>query len=108
MSVGANISVITAGAILAFAVRLHTSGVSVQAVGGVLMLVGLISLVLQLVSLHRQRELTATQAAASPGAVLVRPPNHGQPHDPYHETTATPLRPGEELTPEQLDYGNEW
>jgi hypothetical protein len=97
MSVGANISVITAGAVLAFATRFHTSGVSVQAVGGVLMLVGLVSLVLQLLSLYRQRELTAAQATTPVGAVLVRPPNHGPQYGPYHETTATPLRSGEEL-----------
>ena len=103
MSIGANISVITAGAILAFATRFHTSGVSVQAVGGVLMLVGLVSLVLQLLSLHRQRELTATQAMAPQSAVAVRPRHPGQPYTPYNETTATPLRPGEEISPEQFD-----
>jgi hypothetical protein len=74
MSVGANISVITVGAILAFATRVHDGGVvSVRAVGGVLMLVGLASLVLKVVSLRGGR----------------------QAYIPYNETTATPLRPGE-------------
>jgi hypothetical protein len=75
MSVGVNISVITVGAVLAFATRVHDGGVvSVRAVGGVLMLVGLASLVLQILSLRGRRT---------------------QPYVPYNETTATPLRPGE-------------
>jgi hypothetical protein len=79
VSVGTNISVITVGAVLAFATRFHASGVvSVRAVGGVLMLVGLASLVLQLLSISGRRNGTVAQ-----------------PYVPYNETTATPLRPGE-------------
>jgi hypothetical protein len=73
MSVGANIAVVAAGAILAFAVRVQLAGVSVQAVGGVLMAVGVIGLVLRVRALMRQRELTAAQARSAPEAVLVRP-----------------------------------
>jgi hypothetical protein len=76
MPIGANISVITVGAVLAFATRVHDGGVvSLRAVGGVLMLVGLASLVLKILSLR--------------GGGARRP------YIPYNETTATPLRPGE-------------
>jgi hypothetical protein len=75
MSIGANISVITVGAVLAFATRVHDTGViSVRAVGGVLMLVGLAALVLRILSMRGRGE---------------------QPYIPYNETTAAPLRPGE-------------
>lgn len=105
MPIGANISVITAGAILAFATRFHTGAVSVQAVGGVLMLVGLVSLILQIASVYRQRHLTAVQAEGPQTAVLVRS-NEAQFGNPYAGTTAAPLRPGEELTSDQF-YGSE-
>jgi len=100
MSIGANTSVITAGAVLTFATRFHLDGVNVSAVGMVLMLVGLAGLILQITALRRQRELTALQASA-PNAVLVRP----GPRDYYSGTTADPLPPGAELTAEQIqDY----
>jgi hypothetical protein len=102
MRIGANISVIAVGAILAFATRVHTAGLSVQAVGAVLMLVGLLSLVLRIGSVLRQRELTATQVLAAPQNAVpaVRPT--AAPRNPYAGTTAEPLRPGEELTAEQI------
>lgn len=97
MSIGANTSVITAGAVLTFATRFHLDGVNVSAVGMVLMLVGLAGLILQLTALRRQRQLTALQAA-SPNGVLVRPGVR----DYYSGTTADPLPPGTELTAEQI------
>jgi len=97
MSIGANTSVVTAGAVLTFATRFHLDGVNVSAVGMVLMLVGLAGLILQLTALRRQRELTALQATA-PDAVLVRPGAR----DHYSGTTADPLPPGAELTAEQI------
>jgi hypothetical protein len=72
MSIGANISVIAAGAILSFATHVHTSGFSVVAIGAILMIVGLVSLVVQLASLARQRHLTADEAMLS-RPVMVRP-----------------------------------
>lgn len=109
MSIGANISVITTGAILTFAVRLHTDGISVQAVGGVLMAVGAVALVMQIRALARQRELTTAQAAASPESVLVRP--NGLPRTSYGpaNTMAAPLAPGESPYRYPDEYtGNEW
>jgi hypothetical protein len=113
MPVGANISVITAGAVLAFATRFHTDGFSVHAVGGVLMLVGLVSLILQIASIYRQRQLTTAQAELPQESVMVRPAGaYGDgagsigSNNPYAGTTAAPLRPGEELTSDRF-YGNE-
>lgn len=97
MSIGANTSVITAGAVLTFATRFHLDGVNISAVGMVLMLVGLAGLVLQLTALRRQRQLTARQAAAA-NAVLVRPVAR----DYYAGTTADPLPAGAELTADQI------
>ena len=111
MSIGANISVITAGAILAFAVRLHTDGISVHAVGGVLMVVGLVGLAMQIRGLARQRELTTVQAdaSASPQAVLVRPNGSAQPSYGLTGTTADPLTPEQAAYRSRGEYtGNEW
>ncbi|HEX4791766.1 MAG TPA: hypothetical protein VH372_25090 [Actinospica sp.] len=108
MRIGANISVIAVGAILAFATRVHTAGFSIQAVGAVLMLVGLLSLVLRIGSVLRQRELTTTQVLTAPqNGMRVRPagatagPRTPNPN-PYAGTTAELLKPGEELTAEQI------
>jgi hypothetical protein len=114
MSIGANISVITAGAILAFATHISSSQVSVEAVGGVLMAVGAVALVLQLDSVAKQRRLTAEQAEVPGEAVVVRSPGgYGQsvhlPPDAYAGTTAEPLRPGESPYRSVDEYtGDEW
>lgn len=101
MSIGANIAVIAAGAVLAFAVRVHTEGVSVQAVGAVLMAVGVIGLLLRIRAMVRQRELTAVQAQPPSAAVLVRPNGSA--------TTAAPSAPGGPLRRYPDEYsGNEW
>jgi hypothetical protein len=109
MSIGANISVVTAGAILAFAVRLRTEAVSVTAVGAVLMAVGAVGLILQIRALARQRELTTVEAQAPPEGVLVRP--YGSPRPPYGpaNTTQAPLAPGDGPYRYPDEYtGNEW
>lgn len=72
MSIGANITVIAAGAILSFATHVHTTGFSLIAVGAVLMVVGFVALVMQLAALARQRNLTAREAVVS-RPVVVRP-----------------------------------
>ena len=109
MSIGANISVVAAGAILAFAVRVHTDGVSVHAVGAVLMAVGVLGLVFQLRALARQRELTTVQAQVPHDAVLVRPAGSAQPPYGPPRTTAELLRPGESPYQSPAEYtGNEW
>jgi hypothetical protein len=79
MPIGANISVIAAGAILAFATHVRTAAVSVTAVGAVLMAVGAAGLALRLAAVMRQRSLTAAEAI-QPTEVLVR----GTTYDPYY------------------------
>jgi hypothetical protein len=76
MSIGANISVIAVGAILTFATHFRASGFSVIAMGAVLMVVGAVGLFMQVVALHRQRELTETQADPTMRTVVVRPPSN--------------------------------
>jgi hypothetical protein len=86
MSIGTNISVITVGAILTFATRIHASGISVQAVGAVLMVVGAVSLALQIGSLAGQRRSSR-----------------------YVGSTAEALRPGESPYQSAGEYnGSEW
>lgn len=106
MSIGANIAVITAGAVLSFAVRLHTDGLSVHAVGGVLMAVGAVGLVLQIKALLRQRELTAVQAQTPPETVLVRPSGAATVPPGIAGTTAEPLHPGDATYPYHVE--GEW
>jgi hypothetical protein len=101
MSIGANLAVIAAGAILSFATHVHTAGFSIQAVGAVLILVGAVSLFLQIQSLARQRELTAAQAEVPPDAVLVRPPGAPTPPMPSGARAGTTAQP---LDPESTPY----
>lgn len=75
MAIGASIAVIAIGAILAFATHIHSTGFSVIAMGGVLMVVGLVSLALQIAALRRQREMTAAEVQSPDRAVIVRPPS---------------------------------
>lgn len=109
MSIGANISVIATGAVLAFAVRVHTDGFSLRAVGVVLMTVGLISLALQISALIRQRELTAAQVQAPGESVLVRPGGTGPAPSYGQARAAAPLEVGESAYryPDQYP-GSEW
>ena len=46
MGIGTSIFLIAVGAILAFAVNVHTSGIDLQTVGVILMLVGVIGVIL--------------------------------------------------------------
>jgi hypothetical protein len=113
MSIGANIAVITAGAVLTFATRVHASGVSIQAVGVVLMLVGIVSLSLRISALAKQRELTAAQADVPRETVLVRPTgSHERPYGPAGRTgtTADPLPREDSPYPsaDEYGYGERW
>jgi hypothetical protein len=109
MSIGANIAVITTGAVIAFAVRVHTSGFSVYAVGAILMAVGAASLVMQISALAKQRELTSVQAEVSPEAVLVRPSGSMRQSYGPQGTAAMPPAPGESPYQSADEYtGDEW
>jgi len=108
MSIGANVSVITVGAIFAFAVRVRMQVLSLHTAGAVLMAVGLVGLVMQLRALARQRELTAAAVRQPPSGVLVRP--LGAPQPPVIPgSTADPLPPEESPYQSVEEYeGNEW
>ena len=113
MSIGANISVITAGAVLAFATRVHAAGVSIQAVGVVLMLVGIVSLALRIGAVAKQRELTMRQATVPAERVLVRPAgSHKQPYGPVRRTGTTadplPYEDGQRVTHDEYGYETRW
>jgi hypothetical protein len=84
MPIGANLSVIAVGAILAFATHVHTPHVSVAAVGAVLMAVGAAGLWLRIASTMRQRALTAA-GAVPVTEVLVHPPAREQRLIPNNE-----------------------
>jgi hypothetical protein len=71
MSIGGSVSIVSVGAILAIALHVSTPGFSWPAVGLILIAVGVVSLVLQLSALARQRDLVVEQAART---VVVRPP----------------------------------
>ena len=56
MGIGTSIFLIAVGAILAFAVNIHTSGIDLQTVGVILMIVGIVGLVLGLYLYVRARD----------------------------------------------------
>lgn len=108
MSIGANVSVITVGAILAFAVRVRMQVLSVHTVGAVLMAVGVVGLILQIRALSRQRELTSAQIAQPAEAVLVRPAGSARPAG-FSGATTDPVVPAESPYRSVEEYeGNEW
>jgi len=74
MTIGANLTVIAVGAILSFATHVRTTGFSLIAMGGVLMVVGAVGLFMQIAALQRQRELTAAQEEVPARRFLVRRP----------------------------------
>jgi membrane protein implicated in regulation of membrane protease activity len=70
MSIGGSISLIAIGAILRYAVTATVSGVSIQTVGLILMLAGILGLVLSLLYLFAWRP----RRAAGSERVVERPP----------------------------------
>ena len=84
MPIGANISVIAAGAILAFATHVRSAALSITAVGAVLMAVGVAGLALRLASVMRQRSLTAAEAV-QPTEVLVRGTDYAPTYSPLDD-----------------------
>lgn len=101
MPIGANISIIAGGAILAFATHVHTSGISVVAVGAILMTVGAVALVMQLSALARQRGLTVDQAIAGRPVVVRAEARTGAVGGglPIPATPVVPAGPGAPLPP---------
>ena len=68
MTIGASLLLIALGAILKFAVTATVSGVDVQTIGVVLMVVGVLGLVLGLVLSTRRRRTDVVQTNDVPGA----------------------------------------
>ena len=72
MTIGASLLLIAIGAILKFAVTATVSGVDVQTIGVVLMVVGVLGLVLGLVLTTRRRRTDVVQTNDVPGAPVRR------------------------------------
>jgi heme/copper-type cytochrome/quinol oxidase subunit 2 len=66
MSIGASLFLIAAGAILRYAVDWHPSGVDIETVGLILMIVGIVGLILSLMWMFMWADRRRTTAAAPP------------------------------------------
>ena len=75
MGIGVGILLIAVGAILTFAVHSTVSGISIQAVGVILMLAGLAGLIIDLVIFMPRRRVTrqvySAAGTATPGTTIV-------------------------------------
>ena len=71
MRIGASLFLIAIGAILTWAITAHVSGVNVQAVGVILMIVGIIGLLFDLVLWGTRRRTVVTRR---PGSTYVEQP----------------------------------
>jgi hypothetical protein len=78
MRIGASLFLIAVGAILKWAVTKYFSGIDLQAVGVILMVIGIVGLVLELIVWATRRDTTVV--THSPGATYVDP---GDPVDRY-------------------------
>ncbi|WP_432563661.1 DUF6458 family protein [Kineococcus sp. SYSU DK003] len=67
MRLGSSIFLIALGAILAFAVTVDLSGIDLQTVGAILMLVGVLWLVLEFVLFRPRTRRTTSTARRDPG-----------------------------------------
>lgn len=85
MGIGAGILLIAVGAILTFAVQWHLAGIDLQAVGWVLMIVGVLGLVLYFVFWNRQQRPRAV------APVVERPVAAEQPV--YYDDRTPPAPP---------------
>ncbi|MDT4995418.1 MAG: hypothetical protein QOH97_5310 [Actinoplanes sp.] len=81
MGIGGSIFLLALGAILAFAVNAHISGLDINIVGYVLMLAGLIGLILTIWFWNARRRTTTVSSAQRP---VVR--NDGAYVNEYRET----------------------
>lgn len=91
MRIGASLLLIAIGAILKFAVTKHFSGINIQTVGVVLMIIGIVGLVFELILWGTRRRTTVIQ---SPAAPYVDPRMMGTPVvDPRVPTRTTYVEP---------------
>jgi hypothetical protein len=68
MTIGGSIALIVIGAILAFAVSFEIAGLSINAIGFILMLGGLVGLLLGLLAYQRSARVSATTVRSEPVA----------------------------------------
>jgi hypothetical protein len=82
MGIGGSIFLLALGAILAFAVNAHISGLDINVVGYVLMLAGLVGLIITLYFWNTRRRTTTVSSAERP---VMR--SDGSYVNEYRETT---------------------
>lgn len=66
MTIGTSLFLIAVGAVLAFAVTAHVSGIALSTVGIILMIVGGIGLLLSLMMLGRRRTMVVDRRRGGP------------------------------------------
>ena len=81
MGIGGSIFLLAVGAILAFAVDARFSGIDINVVGWVLMIVGLIGLAITVWYMNSRRRTVVTQQRVVPGAA----PAGGEVVDEYRQ-----------------------
>ena len=82
MGIGASIFLLAVGAILAFAVNAHISGIDINVIGWILMACGLVGLVITLWYWSSRRRTVVTRRTQVPAAGGVYPAERAE----YHET----------------------
>jgi hypothetical protein len=79
MGIGVGLLLIAIGAVLTFAVNATVSGIDIQTIGVILMIVGAVGLLLDLVIfMPRRRAVTTYDSTAAPTAVPGTPVASGQ------------------------------
>ena len=73
MGIGASIFLLAVGAILAFAVNTHISGIDINVIGWILMACGLVGLVITLWYWNSRRRTVVTRQTQAPAAGGVYP-----------------------------------
>jgi len=82
VGIGASIFLLAVGAILAFAVNAHISGIDINIIGWILMACGLVGLVITLWYWNSRRRTVVTRRTQVPSAGGVYPAERAE----YHET----------------------
>jgi hypothetical protein len=71
MRIGASLLLIAVGAILKYAITKHVSGIDIQTIGVILMIIGIVGLVLSLILWGTRRRTTVVQSGAAYGGMPV-------------------------------------
>jgi hypothetical protein len=84
MGFGASLSFIAIGAILAFALKVDLSGVNIQMVGWILILVGIASMIFTFTYTRPRRRAAAAEIADEEPVYIVHPEETAHTHEPAH------------------------